>query len=212
MTELFLVRHGETDWNAARRIQGRTDIPLNDTGRAQARATGRLLARRSWDGVVTSPLARAAETAAIIAAELGLGEPAVSEPLVERDYGAAEGLDYTEIDRRFPEGARVPGRETREQVAARVVPELVRLAQARPGASLVVVSHGGAIRSALTEVEPGIQHGRIGNGSVHSFRVVDGTLRLLAFDDPIETATAGARAGDLDEQNAVEGRESEVRA
>ena len=54
MTELYLVRHGETDWNAARRIQGRTDIPLNDTGRDQARQAGELLARRRWDAVSTA--------------------------------------------------------------------------------------------------------------------------------------------------------------
>jgi len=53
---LYLVRHGETDWNRARRIQGSTDIPLNDTGRGQAAATGRLLARRDWDAIYSSPL------------------------------------------------------------------------------------------------------------------------------------------------------------
>ena len=64
MTLLYLVRHGETDWNRTHRIQGSTDIPLNDTGRAQARRAGRLLAKRSWDGIYSSPLSRAFETAA----------------------------------------------------------------------------------------------------------------------------------------------------
>ena len=58
MTELYLVRHGETDWNRQRRIQGLTDIPLNDTGREQA-GRRKLLTRRSWDGIYTSPLSRA---------------------------------------------------------------------------------------------------------------------------------------------------------
>ena len=70
MTELYLVRHGETDWNRQRRIQGLTDIPLNETGRRQARDTGMLLRRRRWDGVFSSPLSRAVETASIIAVRL----------------------------------------------------------------------------------------------------------------------------------------------
>jgi uncharacterized phosphatase len=71
MTLLYLVRHGETDWNRARRIQGATDIPLNDLGRAQAAEAGDLLSRRSFDRVVASPLSRAAETGSIIAARGG---------------------------------------------------------------------------------------------------------------------------------------------
>src|SRR4051794_10846449 len=121
MTELYLVRHGETDWNRQRRIQGLTDIPLNDTGREQARMTGLLLARRRfagahWDAVLTSPLSRAAETGAIIATELGLAAPQSIGAVVERNYGEAEGLDFRELERRFPPGTDVPGRETRGQV------------------------------------------------------------------------------------------------
>ena len=207
MTELYLVRHGETDWNRARRIQGLTDIPLNDTGRAQARETGRLLGRRRWDRVYASPLSRAYETGTLIAAELGLPEPTRLEAVVERNYGEAEGLDFTELDRRFPEGTRVPGRESRDAVGVRVVAALLGLAEAHPGESLVVVSHGGAIRSALASVQPEVRHGTITNGSVHSFRVEDGTLRLIAFDDPIEEESRGADGGDIEDQNALEGRD-----
>ena len=206
MTELFLVRHGETDWNRARRIQGLTDIPLNDTGRTQARATGRLLARRRhWDGVVTSPLSRARETGQLIADELGLAEPELDEALVERNYGDAEGMSFPEIDRRFPPGTVVPGRESREAVAARIVPALLDLAVRNPGRRLVVVSHGGAIRAAITVADERQAHGHITNGSIHSFRVEDGTLRLHRFDDPIEVDPS---ADDLEEQNAVEAREA----
>lgn len=208
MTDLYLVRHGETDWNRQRRIQGRTDIPLNATGREQARLTGTLLTRRPIDRVVASPLGRARETAEIIARELGLDEPALRDALVERDYGAAEGLSYREIDALYPEGTPVPGRESREEVAARIVPDLVRLATEHPGESIVVVSHGGAIRSALLSAEPDGGFGPITNGSVHAFHVAAGDLRLVAFDDPIELAAVDPRAGDLDMQNAVEAREN----
>lgn len=208
MTDLYLVRHGETDWNRARRIQGLTDIPLNATGREQARLTGMLLTRRPIARIIASPLDRARETASIIARELGLGEPELRSEFVERNYGAAEGLGFHDVDTRYPEGVDVPGRETREQVAARVVPALQRLAADYPGEAIVVVSHGGAIRAALATAQPGGRFGPITNGSVHSFHVDAADLRLVAFDDPIDRAAVDARHGDLPTQNALEAREA----
>lgn len=183
---LYLVRHGETDWNLARRIQGATDIPLNDTGRAQAFETARLLARRHLDAVITSPLSRAFETGAVIAEELGLAVPTTDADLVERQYGEAEGLDYREMSERFPDDAPVPGRETREEVVERALPALLAIAQAHEGESVIVVSHGGVIRSVLSAVDPGREHPAITNGSIHSFRYADGVFSLIAFDDPID--------------------------
>jgi broad specificity phosphatase PhoE len=210
MTELYLVRHGETEWNAARRIQGRTDIPLNDTGREQARRAAELLARRRWQGVYTSPLGRAHETARIIADRLGLAGVTDIDALVERDYGEAEGMGFDEIEALYPEGVRAPGQETREEVAARVVPALLELAERHPGERLVIVSHGGAIRAVLQTAEPGARHPRITNASVHSFRVEDGALRLIAFDDPIEEESLLPERSDLDAQNALEAQEDEA--
>jgi uncharacterized phosphatase len=152
MTSLYLVRHGETDWNAQRRIQGTTDIPLNDMGRGQARTTADLLARREWDGVFSSPLSRAHETASIIADRLTLAAPEELQALVERNYGEAEGLNWQQIEARYPGDTVVPGRETHAQVAERVIPALISLAQSHPGEALIVVSHGGVIRSVLNAV------------------------------------------------------------
>jgi broad specificity phosphatase PhoE len=208
MTSLYLVRHGETDWNAQRRIQGTTDIPLNATGRSQAVTTGRLLARRSWNGIYSSPLSRAYDTANIIAGELGMSEPGRVDAIVERNYGEAEGLNWEEIDRMFPGDTLVPGREARDQVAHRVLPALVTLAQERQGESLIVVSHGGVIRSVLNVVDPTTTHGAITNGSVHSFELVDGALELIAFDDPIDELSLQYGTDDLDEQNALENRDT----
>jgi broad specificity phosphatase PhoE len=210
MTELYLVRHGETEWNAARRIQGRTDIPLNDTGREQARQAAELLARRRWQGVYTSPLGRAHETARIIAERLGLDGVTDIDALVERDYGEAEGMGFDEIEALYPEGVRAPGQETRDEVAARVVPALLQLAERHPGERLVIVSHGGAIRAVLQAAEPGTRHPRITNASVHSFKVEDGALRLIAFDDPIEEESLLPDRSDLDVQNALEAQEDEA--
>jgi uncharacterized phosphatase len=201
---LYLVRHGETDWNLARRIQGATDVPLNDTGRAQALATGRLLSRRHLDAVITSPLSRAFETGAIIAAELGLPTPSTDADLVERQYGEAEGLDYREIAERFPDDAPVPGRESREAVVERVLPALMAIAQSHEDESVVVVSHGGVIRSVLGAVDPDREHPAITNGSIHSFRYVDGAFSLIAFDDPIDELSEHGE--DFATQNPIEAR------
>lgn len=199
---LYLVRHGETDWNKQHRIQGSTDIPLNDTGRRQARATGELLARRQWNAVVTSPLSRAVETGAIIAEVLGLPAPTTLAGIVERNYGEAEGMTLDDLETRFPHGAPVPGRETHPEVAARAVPALLELARSHPGEALVVVAHGGVIRSVLGAVDPEGDHGMITNGSVHSFEYVDGGLNLIAFDDPIEIESIEGE--DVREQNPAE--------
>lgn len=208
MTSLYLVRHGETDWNAQHLIQGSTDIPLNAVGRRQAEATGRLLVRREWDGIYSSPLSRAFETASIIASAVGLGRPDTIDGIVERNYGAAEGLNWEEIERQFPDNTPIPGRETRLEVAARVLPALVGLASSRPGTALLVVTHGGVIRSLLNSVDPDVEHGSITNASVHSFELVDGSLELVAFDDPIDELSLECGTEGLDEQNAIESRET----
>ena len=217
MTLLYLVRHGQTDWNLQRRIQGSTDIPLNDTGREQAARAGRLLARRHWDVLASSPLSRAYETAEIIGADIGLGsfgppEIEIVPELVERAYGDAEGLTDSELQRRFPGDTPVPGRERRTDVATRAVAALVALGERHPGANIVVVAHGGLIRSVMNAVAPGsLLHSGvpISNGSIHSFELTDGTPTLIAFDDPIEAESvdpdlAAAASGDIAEQNAAE--------
>jgi probable phosphoglycerate mutase len=205
---LYLVRHGETDWNLARRIQGSTDIPLNDTGRDQAATAGELLARREWDAVYSSPLSRAFETASIIAGEIGLPTPTTVDALVERAYGEAEGLGDEELTARFPGDTPVPGRESRGEVIARVLPALMDLAEAHPDEAIIVVSHGGVIRSVLNAVDPDNRHPAITNGSVHSFSHDDGTLTLIAFDDPIEEESLDCGTGDIVDQNAIERRDA----
>ena len=208
MTSLYLVRHGETDWNAQRRIQGSTDIPLNAMGWSQAETTGRLLARRQWDGIFSSPLSRAFDTASVIARETGMATPDVVAGIVERNYGEAEGLNWHEIEAQFPENTAVPGRETHEEVAARAIPALIALASSYPAMALIVVSHGGVIRSVLNAVAPSHSHGTITNGSVHSFEYVDGSLELIEFNDPIEELSLAYGTEDLDQQNAIESRDA----
>src|SRR5438034_11161678 len=101
---LLLARHGETDWNRDRRWQGHADPPLNDSGREQARALARELAADPPSAVYTSDLSRSHETAAIVAAELGLPVTADAR-LREVDVGEWSGLLWSEIAERYPDGA-----------------------------------------------------------------------------------------------------------
>ena len=180
---IALVRHGETDWNLQGLVQGTTDIPLNDTGRAQAAEAAERLALVPWDRVITSTLSRANETGAIIAERLGLPAPETHPGLVERRGGVAEGRLFREYGVAFPGDTPVDGRETRDEVAARMVPAVLEIAAAHPGESIVIVSHGGAIRSVLGALEPETTFPAIRNLSAHTLRHVDGELELVAFDD-----------------------------
>ncbi|MBJ8348733.1 histidine phosphatase family protein [Antrihabitans sp. YC2-6] len=151
MTYIALVRHGETDWNMHGRLQGSSDIPLNGTGRAQAREAAHRLAGREWHSIISSPLSRANETAQIIGAELGLDEPKTFPDLVERHYGEAEGLTDWEAYNEWPHGW-YPGLEPRASVAERGLRTIVELAHDNPDDAIIVVSHGGVIRAILDVV------------------------------------------------------------
>ena len=101
--KVILARHGETDWNASARIQGKSDIPLNGRGRAQARELAAAVQRLGTVEVIyASPLARALETAQIIGRALGL-EPAPAAALTELNFGDWEGCSWEEIGARWPE-------------------------------------------------------------------------------------------------------------
>lgn len=154
MTFLALVRHGETEWNAQRRLQGSSDIPLNATGRAQAVRAGTQLADRPWDVLVSSPLSRASETADIIGGHLGLTVSATHPGLAERHFGQAEGVTDYEAWDRWPDGM-YPGLEPREEVRRRGLAVLGDIVDRHSGSSVVAVSHGGLIRAVI-----GAVHGR----------------------------------------------------
>jgi broad specificity phosphatase PhoE len=149
-TTILLVRHGETDWNLERRIQGHSDRPLNETGLAQARALADELAGESIDAVYASDLVRAVDTARAVAAPLGLSVDVVPA-LRERDFGTWEGLTDDEILTRFPQARTQPwgDAETPEELAERVVEALRSIAARHPDATVLVVSHGGPVRAVL---------------------------------------------------------------
>lgn len=152
--EVLLVRHGETDDNAAARFQGRLDTQLNDRGREQSRALAQRLRGESLRALYTSPLRRARETAQIIGDELGL-EAIVDERLSEVDTGDWTGLLTSEIVARSPDGYarwravepsfRFPNGESVAEQAARMAAALADVAGGPLPA--LVVTHGGSIRA-----------------------------------------------------------------
>lgn len=155
MTTILLARHGETDWNRENRFQGHADPPLNERGREQARELAARLQGEPVAAVYASPLARARETAEIVAAQLGRSVETVAA-LREVDVGSWAGLTRAQVRERFPEAfarwvAHGPGwddGETYEQMGERVVEALYELARRHPGEQILVVTHGGPVRAA----------------------------------------------------------------
>ena len=150
LTTFALIRHGQTDWNAQRRLQGSSDIPLNDVGRAQAKEAVATLSGYEWDAIVSSPLSRAAETADLIAAGLGLTVARRVPELTERSFGPAEGMqDGPELDAlRTPSGFH--GAESEDEAADRGLAALEALAEEFSGRRLLVVAHGTLLRVSLS--------------------------------------------------------------
>lgn len=156
-TRLCLMRHGETDWNAQRRLQGQIDVALNAVGRAQARAAAARLTAFSFTRIVSSDLARADETARAAGAALGLAVE-TTPALRERFFGAFQGLTHAEAAARFPAeygrfSARDPdaplpgGGESLDAFFSRVAAALTAIAGETRGDALVV-AHGGVLDMA----------------------------------------------------------------
>ena len=192
MTLLTLIRHGQTDWNLARRIQGSTDIPLNDTGREDARSAAALLADGTHHTIYASPLVRAKETAEIIADSLGLDAPELAHDMREREFGDGEGMLVEEYLGAYESWHGLPrGAESLEQVRDRAISALDTIAaharrrSAPLAESVIVVTHGGVIRALLHHASSGTlprEGDVLRNGSAHRFEAAPGILRLL---DPL---------------------------
>jgi broad specificity phosphatase PhoE len=156
-TIVLLARHGETDWNLQRRWQGHADPPLNDRGREQARQLAAHLADVDLEAIYASDLARARETAWIVAAAKGVDGVVTDSALREIDVGEWSGLTTTEIERHFPDGLRrhadggdgwVHG-ESHRAMSERIVGAVTRIAAAHAGGCVLCVLHGGVMRAIL---------------------------------------------------------------
>jgi probable phosphoglycerate mutase len=204
MTRLCLVRHGETTWNAQRRLQGHLDVPLNDTGHAQARATAARLAGHAFAAVYCSDLARARQTAEAAARALGAA-PVATAALRERHYGAFQGLTYDEARARFPaeydrftareaDFAFPHGGESLTGLATRIAAVLHEIAERHAGAQVLVVSHGGVLdvahRLATGKPLEAARDFAIPNAALNWIALASGRWRLLSWADDGHLAQA----------------------
>lgn len=161
MTRLIVWRHGNTDWNAANRVQGQSDVPLNELGRRQAVDAAELLIRLKPDVLFSSDLSRAADTASALAALSGL-PISHDERLRERYFGEWQGLTMAEVAERRPDeharwkaGETVIGGgvETLDDLGKRVAEGLQAAADAAPaGGTVIVATHGAAARQGIGQL------------------------------------------------------------
>jgi probable phosphoglycerate mutase len=175
---LLLARHGESEWNAEGRWQGRADPPLSARGRRQASLAAMSLG--AVDAIIASTLQRAFETALIISDGLGVGPVVADTELVERDAGEWEGLTRAEIEQHWPgyldSHRRPPSYEDDEPLVARVTKALGRVMEQVPGDDLLVVTHGGVINAL--ERTFGLEWQRVPNLCGRWFAWRDGVLHL----------------------------------
>lgn len=198
-TTVYLIRHGETDWNLSGRWQGHADVPLNELGLRQARLLGRRLAQEGvrFDAIYSSDLARAFQTAWELGAAVKVPVQLLPS-LREIDLGAWSGLTHEEIKERFPvelellrQGQDIPrgGGETMSALRRRVVGAVEAIAGHHGGETLALVTHGGCVRALLSHVDSLTagdifkRYPHIGNTSITTLRVAPDAWEVVAVND-----------------------------
>lgn len=195
-TRIYLIRHGETEWNEAGRYQGHRDVELSPRGLKQAILLRERLQKENIKAVYASDLRRARETAIIIAEAHGL---MVNElpSLRELNFGLWEGLTYQEIAIQYPEewkkwladpgNIRVPGGESYLELQDRVYQTFLKIVARHPGENLAIVAHGGPLRVIICKVLglgiEGLWRFRIDNGSISVLDCCEGSYVLSLLND-----------------------------
>lgn len=180
MTTLCFVRHGETNWNVQGKLQGKTDIPLNSNGIAQAKESATFLANQTWDLVMTSPLKRAKNTAEIINEQLKL--PFVlNDSFMERSFGDAEGLSLPERMATYPD-YDYPNQEARATFEKRLIEGMQEIAENYDAKRVLLVAHGAVINAILAI----LSDGELGSGKTSLHNACLSTFTFDGTDWTIE--------------------------
>ena len=161
MTEIIIIRHGETEWNKTGRFQGHSDVPLSAEGRAQAAALGKNLVVDHVDAIYASDLTRAMETAAPLAQRFGL--EVISDPLLrELNFGSWEGRKFNDVNAENPDAMKtfyndpervnIPDSEPFPEFQRRVARRVREIVAQERGKRIVIVSHGASIRILFADI------------------------------------------------------------
>ncbi|HHT88984.1 MAG TPA: histidine phosphatase family protein [Clostridiales bacterium] len=182
--KIYLIRHGETDWNLIGKVQGREDVPLNETGRRQVRKCAAALKNTEVKIIVTSPLSRAVETAEIISDSIGGSKIIIDDGLIERDFGRLSGISYD--SRKFFDTFGFEDTiEPLDKLSKRLVDCICKYAAKYNNQDIIMVSHGAAINSVimvLTGGEKGSGKTGLKNACINIITYEDNELILDHFN------------------------------
>ena len=156
MTTLCLIRHGQTDWNKKFLIQGRENNPLNEEGITQAHITANLLLNNdsNWDVIISSPLIRAVQTAEIIKDKLNLKSPIIiNNNVIEREFGAAEGLTISEEVYDRINNDDYDNLETCKELQKRSMDTIIDIVKSFPNKKILIITHSHFIKGLLTQID-----------------------------------------------------------
>lgn len=152
--KIYLIRHGETDWNLQGRFQGREDIPLNETGIKQAQRCGEAFRGETFQAVITSPLIRAKKTAQIIAECVDIDTVIIEKDIIERDFSKVSGMTPKEREAFYASG-EIDDKEPFEDLCKRMLSCIKKYAEQYREGSIIMVSHGASINSVLASLSGG---------------------------------------------------------
>lgn len=200
LKNIYLIRHGETDWNRDKRFQGQTDVPLNATGKAQAAELVPLMAQLKVDAAFSSDLGRAYETAQIALSDVRV--KIIKDPrLRETNIGEAEGLTYEEIVTKFTEDSIIKWRsyeehhmdfkyltgESKRQMMVRIRDAVLEISQNTAKNNIAIFCHGMVMRAITFAFNQGVDwdHQVFSNGSVHHFVWDDSRPEHLKYNGKI---------------------------
>jgi len=153
--KIYLIRHGETDWNRQGRFQGREDIPLNENGIEQAKKCGQALQGEHFAAIITSPLVRAKKTAEIIADCVGAKKIIEEERIIERDFSKVSGMTPKEREAFYTSGQE-DDKEPWEDLCKRMMLSITKYATLFYNENILMISHGASINSVLSVLSNGV--------------------------------------------------------